>query len=205
MTTGEQERELIALVEGYRQRTCTEFITQAHNTRKELIHNTYREARERLHQAVERERSRANLRLRTAIAELHTKRRAVEQRYAQALLQASWNLLADGLRKRWLNMEGRRAWIYRCALTAIQNLPATEWTVKHPLDCDSASLDYLQAQIAKESSAITLILQATGDIEAGLIIISGDTHLDISLQGLLRDKKAVEARILALMNGGPEK
>ena len=39
-------------------------------------------------------------------------------------------------------------------------------------------------------------------IKAGMIIVASDTYLDMSLEGLLRDEKSLEARMLALRNRG---
>ena len=172
MSVEEQEQELIALVEANRDRTCDELMSEAKNKRQELIHAAYREARERLHQAVERERARANLRIRSAVAELHTRKRAVEQRDVQSLLQESWKLLTDGLKQRWDDAEGQRAWIERCIEAAIETLPGGEWIVMHPADCDKTSLDYLQDSIAAKTTNNSIQLQPDSDMSAGLVITS---------------------------------
>jgi len=97
----EQERKLITLVEEYRDRECSQLLDQANNTRQEMIRTAYRDARQHLHQAVERERARAISHIRSAEAELHTRRRAVEQREAESFLKQGWQILEQALMKQW--------------------------------------------------------------------------------------------------------
>jgi hypothetical protein len=196
----EQQQKLISLVEAYRDRECDSLFAQARYTSKELIHNAYREARQRFQNAVERERPRAVLRIRRADAELHTKKRAVEQRNAQALLRQGWTLLARGLQERWQDDQSRHAWVTLCATTAMGSLPMKHWTVTHPSDCDAETLSYFKDLITARSADIVIDLQENADISAGLIVDSGARRLDMSMNGLLKDKTLIEARMLALLN-----
>jgi len=196
----EQERKLIALVEQYRNRECTKQFEQAHKTRQEMIRTAYRDARQHLHQAVERERAHAISQVRSAEAELHTKRRAVEQRLAESSLKEGWQLLGQGLLKQWQDSEGRLAWIERCAKEALKRLPRDHWTVQHPTDCTPKELTHFSDLITRESTDTVIDLQAVPAIKAGLVIGTSNTWLDMSLHGLLKDKKSVEARMLALFN-----
>lgn len=196
----QQEQELISLIESYRDRECDSLIAQAQHKRKELVHNAHHEARERLHKAVERERPRALLRIRTAEAELHTKKRAVKQRNAQALIREGWKLLTEGLQQRWTDDNSRRAWIDLCVTAALDNLPAKHWTVSHPSDCDMETLDYFKDLVTEQSAEIVIEMQKDANVTAGLVIDSGASRLDMSLNGLLKDRASLEARMLALFS-----
>ena len=204
MSVQEHEQKLIALVEKYRDRECNEQLEQAHNTEQEMIRTAYRDARQHLHQAVERERARAISHVRSAEAELHTKRRAVEQRIAKSFLNEGWLLLREGLLKQWQDSEGRLTWIGRCAAEAMKRLPLDHWTVQHPADCLPEELTHFSKLIAKESENTVIDMQATPEIKAGLLIGASNTYLDMSLEGLLRDSGSVEARMLALLNRSKE-
>ena len=204
MSVQEHEQKLIALVEGYRDRECNEQFEQAHNTKQEMIRIAYRDARQHLHQAVERERARAISHVRSAEAELHTKRRAVEQRVAKSFLKEGWLLLRERLLKQWQDSEGRLTWIGRCAIEALKRLPTDHWTVQHPANCMPEELTHFSNLIAKELEGTVIDMLVTPEIEAGLLIGTNNTYLDMSLEGLLKDSRSVEARMLALLNRSEE-
>ena len=205
MSVQEQERKLIALVEEYRDRECNQLFEQARKTKQDMILAVYRDARQHLHHAVERERARAISRIRTAEAELHTKRRAVEQRFAESFLKEGWQLLEQALLKQWQDHKARLVWIERGVTEALERLPVNHWTVQHPNDCTPEELKYISNLITAGSVDAVVNLQAVADIKAGLIIGTANTHLDMSIEGLLRDKQSLEARLLALLNGGNKK
>ncbi len=200
MNTEEQEKKLMALIEEYRDRECNELIENAHSKCQEMIKAAHQDARGRVHQAVERERANAISRIRSAEAELHTKRRAMEQRLAEAVLTESWHLLEQGLKKRWGETDGRRAWIKRCAQEALLRLPRGRWEVKHPLDCRPDDLMLFRDMIAKESPDTRVEMSTVGEIEAGLMIGVNRTFLDMSLTGIIKDRVSLEGRILALLH-----
>ena len=200
MNTEEQEQKLMALVEEYRDRECNELIENAHNKYREMVKAAHQDARGHVRQAVERERAIAISRIRSAEAELHTKRRAMEQRFAESVLTEGWHLLEQGLKKRWGEADGRRAWIKRCAQEALLRLPRGRWIVKHPLDCKPDELMLFSDMIAKESPNTRVETSAVGEIAAGLVIGANRTFLDMSLTGICRDRVNVEGRILALLH-----
>jgi hypothetical protein len=204
MNVQEHEQKLIALVEEYRDRECSELLEQARKTKQEMIRTAYRDARQHLHQAVERERAHAISRVRSAEAELHTKRRAVEQRVAESFLKEGWLLLRERLLKRWQGSESRLTWIDRCAVEAMKRLPLGQWVVQHPVDCRPEELAYFSNQITKRSEDIVIDMRVASEIEAGLVIGTSNTYLDMSLEGLFKDSESIEARMLALLNRSKE-
>jgi len=204
MTVQEHEQKLIALVESYRDRECREQLEQARSTKQKMIRIAFQKARQHLHQAVERERARAVSHIRSAEAELHTKRRAVEQRVAQSFLKGGWLLLREGLLKRWQDNESRLTWIGQCAVEAMERLPMDHWTVKHPVDCTQEELTHFSNLVTKESGDIVIELLVDHEIEAGLVVGTSNTYLDMSLEGLLKDSESIEARMLALLNRSSE-
>jgi len=200
MNTEEQEQKLMALIEEYQDLECSELIEKARNKYREMIKAAHQDARGHVHRAVERERATAISRIRSAEAELHTKRRAMEQRFAESILTEGWSLLEQKLKKRWGESDGRRAWIKRCAQEALLRLPRGQWIVKHPLDCNPDELMLFSDMIAKESPDITVEMSAVGEIEAGLVIGANRTFLDMSQTGICMDRVSVEGRMLALLH-----
>jgi hypothetical protein len=202
MNSLEQEKNLIALIEAYRDRECKEQLDAADIKRQEMIQAAYADARVHLHQAVERERARAVSRIRSAEAELHTKRRAIEQHIARSFLKEGWQLLRNSLMQRWQDRQGRLNWIKRCASEALERLPLGRWTAHYPATCQPDEVSPFNDLIAQASKDTVIEMLADDKIKAGMIIVASDTYLDMSLEGLLRDEKSLEARMLALRNRG---
>ena len=128
----------MALVQENQQRECRKLLDEAREKHRQLVKAARHDAREHVRETVERERARATSLIRSAEAELHTKRRAKEQRVADSALAEGWALLEQSLRRRWQDPEGRHAWIGRCAREAFLWLPSGHWKVEHPGDCAPA-------------------------------------------------------------------
>ncbi len=198
MTVEEQESQLTALVEEYRKRECRNALEKARGKAARLTRQAYKEAREHLHQAVVKERRRAIARIHAAQAELQTKRRLHAQRAAFATLETGWEQLESRLRECWEDEAGRKSWTAAVIREAWVRLPRQEWLVYHPTSWPAEEI----LNFARDVS-VSLEhppgFRPDPAIEAGLIVASGTTSLNVSLRGLLADRGTVEARLLALM------
>lgn len=200
MSNLDRKRELIRLVQEYSEQECENLIEEARSRSDSMIRAAHGNARQHLHEAVERERARAVSRIRSAEAELHTRRRSVEQRVAESLLREGWNLLGEQLERRWNTPHGRQQWIMRCAREALDQLPVGKWTIQHPADCNRTDLDPFFTLVEKQAPKVSLEFMIESKIVAGLIIGTANTYLDMSLEGLLADRRSIEARLLALLS-----
>lgn len=200
MKMKEQADRLLALVEENQQRACRKLLDEGREKHRQLVKAAQHNAREHVREAVERERARAISRIRSAEAELHTKRRAKEQRVAELLLAEGWALLEQSLRRRWQDPEGRRAWIRRCAREAILWLPSGHWKVEHPGDCVAADLAPFTGLVAEQLPGTAVEMAAAAGLAAGMVISTDKTFLDMSLGGFFQDRANVEGRMLALLD-----
>lgn len=194
-----QTERLVALVEENQQRECRKLLDQAREKHRQLVKAARSDARLRLREAVERERARAVSQIRSVEAEFHTKLRAREQQLAESLLAEGWALLEKSLRNRWQDSMGRRAWIRRCAREAVRWLPPGRWKVEHPEDCALADLSLFTAFVTEHLPA-TSVEMAVAGLEAGMVISTDKTFLDMSLRGFMRDRENIEGRMLALLH-----
>ncbi len=129
---------------------------------------------------------------RRALAEAELKARET-LRQAQPLLQL-------GLRQRWQDADGRRAWVARCVRQALGSLPAGAWILRHAPGWPPPEQQAVREELGR-ALGVEPQLRSDADIEAGLIIDSGGACLDGSLRGLLADRQRLEARLLALLAG----
>ncbi len=191
----------MALIDDYRRGECQRLHDNARREAATLLRQARREARARVHRAVLRERETAASRIRAAQVALEARRRVSRQRRNMALLAAAWPRLAPALRERWQAVEGRRVWVHAALEEALRQLPVGRWRIRHPQDWPPDERSRVAAELEQRLGAAPELLYDE-TLEAGLVFQSGSGTLDASLTGLLADREAVEARILAVLGGG---
>lgn len=190
-----QLEELLELVEDFRDRSCREIEEQARARAEGIVARAGQEARGRMRAAVEHERARAREKITATRARLLTQRRHRRQQLDKRLVARGWEELRPALARRWQNEAQRRAWIEALVRRADALLPAAEWRVEHPSGWDPGEMPSLGAQSSARAGPPTFVEDA--DIEAGLRIRVEGTCLDGTTEGLLADRAAVEAALLA--------
>jgi len=198
MTLRERASALLGVVDEYRDRECRTVVERAQYEAATVARRAHAEARHRVHQIVLAERQRATAAIRAAQAELQTARRHYRRRRDLALLDLAWPRLEAALQRRWDAPEPRGQWVDDLVRAAIQRLPAGPWTLTHPPSWPAAERDAVVAKVTAACGAPPRLV-ADVEIRAGLLIASGTTTLDGSIHGLLADRPAVAARLLALV------
>jgi hypothetical protein len=203
MTLGEREGRLLSVVEQYQAQECRRLLEEAEGAARDLLRRAYRSARDHLHQQVQAERTRARSRIEAAKAALATReRRHIEGLHWQ-LLEAAWPGLREALLQRWQAPEGRWAWVLRAVEEAQRSLPSQQWLIQHPPHLGTDEQARLRVALAPGLAEPPRFgLDAT--LEAGLLIRSGNAVLDATLDGLLADRRRLEARLLGLLQRGGE-
>lgn len=198
MTQEDNERRLIHMVEQQRDDECRKLVERAQSEARDLLRKTYRRVRRRLHAEVESERERARAKTTAARAELETMRRRHRQLMNAVILEATRERLPHKLTSQWQDPETRAAWIAAALELALKKLPKGTWRIHHPVDLNSeecaASLRALQDPLPNPPQLV-----ADPGVCAGLVIACSGVVLDTSSAGLLEDREAVEARLLALI------
>lgn len=201
MTLAEREQGLIDLVETHQAEACRRLITEAEEAARALVQGAHGSARRRLHQRAVAERARARGRIEAARAERATRERRAIERLHWQLLEAAWPRLREALLERWRSPAGRRAWLDRAVREALGILPRKAWRVCHPPGLGAEEGARLQAELAPQIAG-PLELAVAADLVAGVRIESGEAVLDATLEGLLADRRRLEARLLGLFNSG---
>lgn len=198
MNLEERQKALLQLVEDYREQECRRILDAARADAAVLLGVAWRRERGHLHARVVAERARAQARIRAAEAERATRERWVHDRTHADLLAAAWPLLREALLERWRDPAGRERWVRSHLDQAVSVLPKEDWKIRHAREWGEAerreALKRLQPALGRAPR-----FQTDGGIEAGLTIASGGAVLDATLDGLLRDRPRLEARLLALM------
>ena len=197
MNSQEREQALLRLIETYRDQACQKLRDEARTRARELIQRAYAQARSTLHQRVLAERSRAEQIIQVAEAERATRmRRRVELRDAE-VLTAVWPRLREAMLARWTAADARQTWVDAYLVQAIALLPPGQWTIRHPSGWPAGEQDRVVPRVQGATGQPPFLI-ADPQVAAGLILSSAGAVLDASLDGLLRDRGRIEARLLAL-------
>lgn len=195
MTLEQQTRALLDLVEADRARRCAQLLDDATRRADALCRQAQAHERARMREAFEAQRRVHAQHLAAAQARLATRRRLHAQQRTTALLQRAWQQLPAALHARWLQPASRAAWVTAVLGSARSRLPQGRWRIVHPDDWPAAERQTLGAALAADHDT-TATFQADPAVRAGLKIISGGNVIDGTLDGLLADRTAVEARLL---------
>jgi len=202
MNLDEREAGLIALINAYRDDTCRTLLDAARAQASAVLGRTYRAERHRLHARIVAERADARARIHAARAEHDTRARTGGERAATRLLTSAWPRLRQRLAARWAAPDTRREWAVSALDQARRVLPDGLWTIRHAPGWSAAEWQPLAADLAAERTTEPRFI-ADGALAAGLTITSGGALLDASLEGLLKDRARLEARLLALLTLEP--
>jgi len=179
---------------------CREIVAGAEREARQAIRDSRVKLRERQRQAVHEERRRREHELQSARSRVETiERRRAFARHEQ-VLQSAWPLLLDALAERWSNREQRLAWCDMIASEAAATLTATDWVVEHPPGWAKEDRDAL-VQCLQRLGIASPRFVACEDITGGLRIRTGNSCLDGTPDGLLSERRNVEALLLAAWEG----
>lgn len=193
---------LLALVQAYRRQECERLLAQAQAEARAIVAQGRGEARQRVHRAVEEEKSWTRSQLAAARAHLQTVGRRHQQEQTSALLAAAWERLGSALRQRWREPALRCAWIEELLRQAQEALPGGAWEIRHP---QHLTEDELQGMRERVSALAGEPPQLLGDaqVTAGLRIGAAGVVLDGTLEGLIGERTRLQGELLAALETAP--
>lgn len=194
-----QTQHLLKFLETHRDEQCTDMLAQARSEAQQQVRQAHSEARALLHQAVLDAREQVRARITSATAQQQTRQRQQRQQQDQALLERAWQPLQELLQQRWQEQSSRQLWIDHLLVQAAAALVDNNWQIEHPRDWPVDERDALQARLV-ELHGYAPILKDEPSISAGLRICAGETCVDGSIAGLLRDRSRIESVLLARLN-----
>jgi hypothetical protein len=195
MKRDEAVNALLQVIAQNRETSCREERERSAAERRAILEAAYTDARKRVRPAVDEASRRPADRLARAQAQRRTRERLEHQRRVKARLQRAWGLLRESLERLWLDPDGRRGWAERAALRAAEALPPGEWQIAHPAGWPEEEKRRMRQWLRERGVSVTAFAPDTL-ARAGLRFASAHTVLDATLEGLLADRAAVEARLL---------
>ena len=191
-----QVLRLLDIVQGYQHQQCDSLLKQAEKESRAIIRQAYQRARKNVHEDIQLTRQHIRDTMAAARARQHTL--VMQQRHTAALsfLEQSWVALERSLLDRWQQPKCRREWVANILSTAAAVMPAGDWQVSHPEDWSTREQEDFAAQ-AGALPGVNLQFKTEAGLVAGIRIIADGTSVDGSLAGLLADRTAIEALVLA--------
>jgi hypothetical protein len=177
-------------------RRCREIEGAANRKAEQLLAESRDRLRKRLHKAVVEERQRRETALLDARHRIETAERRKIQRHYRKFLHDASPMLGAELERRWRDDASRRSWCEMAIAEASDRFSGGPWTVEHPGGWSGDDTTWLEQAFA-ERGLPQPVLSEDADIAAGLRICLGSARLDATIDGLMADMHAVEARLLA--------
>lgn len=191
-----QVLRLLDIVRVYQRQQCDALLRQAEKESEAIVRQAYRRARRNIHDDIQLTRQHIRDTMAAARARQHTL--VMQQRHTAALsfIEQCWVALERSLQDRWRQPQCRREWVTQILSAAVAVMPAGDWEVAHPEDWSAQEQGELARQVQKVPG-VNLQFNPEPRLVAGIRIVADGTSVDGSLAGLLADRNAIEALILA--------
>lgn len=191
-----QVYSLLARMHEARDSGCKLLREAAAEQARQVIAEARRRARQRVKDAVVEKRRRVEEHCRRVRVEIETRRR--ERRFAELgrRLTEGLGALPGTLAARWARPEERRTWCRHVLDGAAQVLKPGLWTLLVAPGLDQAELAGLAATAA-ELSGQEVGVEERADLVAGIAVVREGARYDGTVAGLLSDRNAVQAALLA--------
>ncbi len=190
---------LLGVVVENREKRCQQVRDQAHQQAAEIIAQAYKRSRGRLHRHIVALREKSRDRVASARARNQTLLRQQHHKEERAILDVAWPMLRSTMQALWETPETRYRWIEAAVANAEQLLIQGGWHIEHPADFDREDRDRLEQMLDPDTNPG---FSTSDDIEAGIRITVNGTVIDATLAGLLKQKIAIEARMIARIKHG---
>lgn len=194
-----QVQTLLTLVAQHRDTRCARLAAEAQEQRNAILHQAHHDARGRMRETIRSERLRTREKLEATAAQLQTRERQQQHKTALLMLHRGWEMLGDVVLHRWKTPPQRHEWICALINLALERLPPRPWVIEHPPGWDPDECAELRAAMEQHCGAAPQ-LRADGQLHAGLRICADGACLDGTVEGLLADREAIEAQLLAQLN-----
>lgn len=191
-----QVRSVLEALQAQQDGRCREIQAAAAHRSEQLLADTRRRMRDRVHRAVAEQRQRRETALLDARHRIETAQRKEIQAHYRDFLREAAPLLQTELERRWSDTASRRDWCETALGEAYDRLPGVRWTVEHPANWTPEDAHWLERAFGDRGLPQPGFSEDAA-IAAGLRIRLGEARLDATLDGLLARRAAVEARLLA--------
>jgi hypothetical protein len=194
--TTETLEHLLNVVAENREKRCAEVTGRTLTQAEEILKQAHSRVRTRLHRHILILRDKYRVSVSAAQARNQTLIRQQHQKADSEFLDAAWPILRESLLALWRAPASRQIWIDTAIANASSTLLDHDWCIEYPRDFTEEEHEHLK-QTATNKHGEEAKLAAGDDIRAGIRIIGHGTVLDATLEGLLQQKTAISAILIA--------
>jgi hypothetical protein len=194
---------LLGVVVENREKRCQQVREKAHQQARDITRQAHARSRARMHRHVNELREKYRARISSANARNQTLLRQQHQKEDRAMLDVAWPLLREAMMALWNDPESRRDWLQAAVSSASSSLRDNGWHIEHPRNLTEEDVKLITHMLPNGKSKHTKLV-ATDTIDAGIRITVKGTVVDATLDGLLKQKNAIEALILAHIKQGAD-
>ncbi len=184
-------------IAGDRDARVREILAAGRAQAEEIVAAARTASRRRMSETLRDERSRMDRSIQQESAGLATAARVHRLQVQRDRLERGHSLVAEALRDRWRSPEARGAWL-ETARRACTVLEPGRWRVALAEGVSKDDMDRLRSDLS-ELAGEPPELSEDDQIDAGLRVFATDVCLDMSVDGLLRDRERVEGLLLATL------
>lgn len=194
---------LLQILQRKQTESCNEITRAAKERANNLIKAARRQSRERMHQAIVEERKRIDAAVSQATGRLRTDKRHRLQQVYKHLLQDGWAVLEGEMEARWQDPQLRRAWCASLLEDAMRMLGSVQFLIEHPPGFGREDHAWM-TDLVTAAGGTRPDFDTDEHIRSGLRIRTTHACLDGTLDGLLSDRKQIEALLLAEWEKGSQ-
>lgn len=179
---------LLQQIARHQEEACRQILEAARAQAEEWIATAKAEAKRRTTLAKKAEKERRTEAQATLRARQATELRQQRLRQTQAILAQGWTLLLEAVIRHWESPEHRVIWLRMVRQRAEGLFADAPWHIQHPPHWDPAEWG---------SHPLEIRFQADPELTAGWRIGCRGAWLDGSLQGMMANRQALSALLLA--------
>jgi hypothetical protein len=195
---------LLGVVVENRKKRCQQVREKAQQQAAEVTRQAHARSRARMHRHVDELREKYRLRISSANARNQTLLRQQHQKEDRAMLDVAWPMLREAMTALWNEPDSRSDWLQAALADASSRLRDHGWRIEHPPGLSDEDQKLITHQLSHSKFKHPKLV-AVDDIEAGIRIRTKGTVVDATLEGLLSQRKAIEAVMLARIKQGVDK
>jgi hypothetical protein len=195
-TSAETLEHLLGVVVENREKRCQQVRDNAYQQASEIIKQAHARSRGRMHRHVVALREKYRVKIASATARNQTLLRQQHQKEDRAILDATWPKLREAMVALWQQPDSRIKWLDAAIETASSRLREHHWHIEHPSDMSEEDKKRIM-HASGFGKAMRHHFTVDNKIEAGIRIVANGTVIDVTLDGLLKQKSMIEAQLIA--------
>lgn len=187
---------MLAKVRTQAESECSAVASDARAEAEAILKRAHKDARIKVHEAVEHERRAAIRDIGKMQARIDTDKRQRLQTSELTYLDEAWKTLRDTIQQRWDDPEDRAQWVASVVTHTAENLQPGSWVIEHPEGWDTKEMDPHLDSI-EDNSGDQPAYRPDASMSSGLRVHVGEAVLDASPGGILADQDHISALLLA--------